>query len=87
MKLSKMVKTHAQEMKRAGFTYEIAAFYCILCNAQDSVLLQGDDFHNVMSEIETLENIPELSGTSFEEIALYALEPYAILFTYGALFE
>ncbi len=84
MTLFKMVKTHAQEMKLAGFTYEIAAHYCTLSNGAHSVLLQGEDFHSVESEIEALEN--QLPEAGFEEIALYVLAPYAVLFAY-ALFE
>lgn len=80
MKLFELVKKHALEMKRSGFTYEISAFYCTLSNSSHSVLLQGDDFINVMSEIETLESNPELPEANFEEIVLYVLEPYAVLF-------
>lgn len=87
MKLYEMVKNHALEMKRSGFTYEIAPFYCTLSNGAHEVLMQGDDFHAVMSEIETLENHPELPEVSFEEIVLYVLEPYAVLFAYATLFE
>lgn len=87
MKPSELVKNHALEMKSSGFTYEIAPFYCVLRNAQHSVMLKGDDFRNVMSEIETLKNHLELSEASFEEIALYVLERYAVLFVYTELFE
>lgn len=83
MKLVDIVGLIARRMKAQGFNVDVnyRLGYLVFSDSEGAeVMLQGDDFNIVLSQFEELENNPTLSKLSFEDIWLFILEPYTVLF-------
>lgn len=83
MKLADFVGLIAQRMKAQGFNVDVnyRLGYLVFSDSEGAeVFIQGDDFNDVLSQFEKLENNPTLSEISFDDVWLFILEPYAVLF-------
>lgn len=83
MKLVDIVGLIARRMKLQGFNVDVnyRLGYLVFSDSKGAeVMLQGDDFNIILSQFEELENNLTLSELSFDDIWLFVLEPYTVLF-------